>query len=334
MDLFDYDVEFILSEIKKRKAKAVGLQFPDGLKRVGIELAKEIEEKTNATVFLSGNPCYGACDIDEELKNFADILIHFGHAELGIAKDPKVIFVEARARIDITPVVEKAIESLRGRKIGLITTVQHVHKLKEAKEFLEKRGKEVVIGIGDSRIKYPGQVLGCNFSSAKIEVEEYLYIGSGIFHALGAALASGKRIIAGDPFSMTVEEVNTEKIVKQRYLAIARALDAKTFGIIIGMKAGQRRTKLAEQLKQKAFERGKHAFLITLDDITPEALLPFKADAFVNTACPRVAIDDAAKFKVPVLTTVEFEIAIGERKWEDYIFDEITATDSPSQNSV
>ncbi len=324
MDLFDYDLDFVVSEIKKRGAKAVGLQFPDGLKRAGIELAKQIEEKTNATVFLSGNPCYGACDIDDELKNFVDILIHFGHADLGIVEDPKVIFVEARARINITPVVEKALPSLKGRKIGLITTVQHVHKLKEARELLEGKGKEVVIGTGDSRIKYPGQVLGCNFSAAKIQVEEYLYIGSGIFHALGVALASGKRTIAADPFSMRIEEVSTEEIVKQRYAAIARALDAKTFGIVISIKTGQRRVKLAQELKQKAIERKRQAFLITLDDITPEALLPFKADAFVNTACPRVAIDDAAKYKVPLLTPVEFEIAIGVRKWEDYKFDEIS----------
>jgi 2-(3-amino-3-carboxypropyl)histidine synthase len=324
MELFDYDLDFIVNEVKKRNAKAVGLQFPDGLKRTGLELAQQIEEKTNATVFLSGNPSYGACDIDEDLKHFVDVLIHFGHADLGIVKDPKVVYVEARAKVDITKVVEKAIPSLKGKKIGLISTVQHVHELKKAKKLLEEKGKEAIIGTGDNRIKYPGQVLGCNFSAAKIEVEEYLYIGSGSFHAVGAALASGKRTIAADPFTLNVEEVNVEKIVKQRYLAIARALDAKKFGIIIGIKTGQRRAELARKLKQKAIEKGKQAFLITLDEITPESLLSFKADAYVNTACPRVTIDDAAKFKAPVLTPIEFEIAIGERKWEDYKLDEIS----------
>lgn len=321
---FDYDLALIVSEIKKREARAVGLQFPEGLKRAGIELAKQIEEKTGATVFLSGNPCYGACDVDEDLKNFVDVLIHFGHAELGGEKDHKVIFVEARAKIDIIPVVRKALPHLKGKKIGLITTVQHVHKLPEAKRLLEEKGKIAIAGEGDSRIKYAGQVLGCNFSATRVEVDEYLYIGSGVFHPLGMALSSGKRVIAADPYSEEVREVSTEKIVKQRYAAIARALDARTFGIIIGTKLGQKRMKLAQELKQMALRKGKEASLIMLDEITPDALMGFKADAFVNTACPRVAIDEAARYKVPLLTPVEFQIAIGELKWEDYRFDEIT----------
>ena len=46
-------------------------------------------------------------------------------------------------------------------------------------------------------------------------------------------------------------------------------------------------------------------------------------DAFVSTACPRVAIDDAMKFKKPVLTPIEFEILLGERDWNNYEFDQI-----------
>lgn len=81
--------------------------------------------------------------------------------------------------------------------------------------------------------------------------------------------------------------------------------------------------ELAKELRQKAEQKGKEAFLIMLDEVTPEALLSFKADAFVNTACPRIAIDDAARYKVPLLTPIEFEIALGARKWEEYKFDEI-----------
>ncbi len=60
------------------------------------------------------------------------------------------------------------------------------------------------------------------------------------------------------------------------------------------------------------------------DMITPESLAPFRMDAFVNTACPRIAIDNTAAFPVPVLTPVEFEVVIGARKWDDLVFDEIT----------
>ncbi|MBU2560389.1 2-(3-amino-3-carboxypropyl)histidine synthase subunit, partial [archaeon] len=53
-------------------------------------------------------------------------------------------------------------------------------------------------------------------------------------------------------------------------------------------------------------------------------LLPFrKLGAFVNTACPRISIDDAGKFKRPLITPVELEIVLGAREWEDYAIDEI-----------
>ena len=46
-------------------------------------------------------------------------------------------------------------------------------------------------------------------------------------------------------------------------------------------------------------------------------------DAYVNTACPRLALDDQSRFPVPLLSPAEFEIALGLRKWEDYEIDEI-----------
>jgi 2-(3-amino-3-carboxypropyl)histidine synthase len=60
-----------------------------------------------------------------------------------------------------------------------------------------------------------------------------------------------------------------------------------------------------------------------MDLVTPEQLLAFKVDAYVNTACPRITIDDSERFHVPVLTPQEFEIVLGERKWEPFVMDEI-----------
>lgn len=202
-DAFDLRKEYIIDVIRKSGAKTVGFQFPEGLKRKGAELAKKVEEATGAEVLISGDPCFGACDLDRTLLENVDILFHFGHAELEDTKlSDKVYFIETRSVVDIRPVVEKAVPELKGQIIGLITTVQHVHKLPEACGILEAGGKTCVIGRGDSRIAYPGQVLGCNFSAARTEIcDEYLYIGSGEFHPLGVALSTKKRILAADPLS-------------------------------------------------------------------------------------------------------------------------------------
>jgi diphthamide biosynthesis enzyme Dph1/Dph2-like protein len=39
-------------------------------------------------------------------------------------------------------------------------------------------------------------------------------------------------------------------------------------------------------------------------------------DAFVNTACPRL-VEDFTHFKKPVLSIKEFEVVLGEMRWED-----------------
>ncbi|MDI6888991.1 MAG: diphthamide biosynthesis enzyme Dph2 [Methanocellales archaeon] len=321
MNGLDFDMGRITSIIGERSAKKVGLQFPAGLKRSGLKIAKETQERTGAITYISGSSCYGACDVDDVLRAYVDILFHFGHAEM----EPidKVVFIEVRSNADIIPALRQALKMLKGDSIGLVTTVQHVHKLDEAKDFLTKHGKTCIVGRGDSRIRYNGQVLGCNFSVACVNADEFVYIGSGDFHPLGIALATGKRVIVADPTLNEAREVEPKLILRQRHAIIAKALDAKSFGIIVSTKRLQMRLGMAEKLCQKAQKRDIDTHMIFMDEVKPEMLAQFKVDAFVSTACPRIAIDDVALFKKPVLTPIEFEIVLGERDWSEIKFDEI-----------
>jgi len=81
MENFDFEIPKIIEEIKKRNAKIVGLQFPEGLKKYSIKIAEEIESKSNAKTIIFIDPIYGACDIKKiEAENLKiDLLIHFGH---------------------------------------------------------------------------------------------------------------------------------------------------------------------------------------------------------------------------------------------------------------
>jgi 2-(3-amino-3-carboxypropyl)histidine synthase len=321
MKQFDFDLKRVIQIIKEKRCKNVGLQFPEGLKREAINIAREIEEKTKANVIISGNPCFGACDIDVALANKVEMLFHFGHASMG--EHDNVVFIEARSSIDVMPAVKTALPLLKASRIGIITTVQHVHKLEEISTFLRENGKEAVIEEGDSRASYPGMVLGCNFTAARVECEEYLYIGSGFFHPLGVAIATKKRVIAADPYLNQAVEVSPEKFLRKRSGYMAGSMSAKVFGIIVSTKSGQDRMQLAQKLADIANKHGIEAFIILMDLVTPEQLLAFKVDAYVNTAYPRIAIDDAERFHVPVLTPQEFEVVLGERKWEALEMDEI-----------
>jgi len=65
------------------------------------------------------------------------------------------------------------------------------------------------------------------------------------------------------------------------------------------------------------------AVIITLQEVSPDALLNLGFSCYVNTACPRIAYDDQVRFPVPVITPEEFEIVCGLRTWDDYAVDEI-----------
>ena len=316
----------ILNELRKLGARCVLIQSPEGLRREAEELAGFLEEK-GLTVILHGEINYGACDpADSDAKRLGcDALIHLGHSYMRLNLEVPTIFVPAFAKVELVPALEKNIEEIRklGRRIALVTTAQHVHRLDEAREFLEKNGFEVLIGRGDSRVSWPGQVLGCNFSSAKVEADGVLFIGAGYFHPLGVALAVKKPTLAINPYSgdaLWMDE-EAERLVRKRWAQIAKAMDAKSFGVVVSTKKGQLRLAEAKRIVELLRERGREARLIAMDHISYPKLEGFPFDAYVVVACPRVPIDDYENWRKPVLTPREVELLLGLKK--EYEFDEI-----------
>ncbi|MDI9434589.1 MAG: diphthamide biosynthesis enzyme Dph2 [Euryarchaeota archaeon] len=327
MTNYQFKIEEIIDKIQSMEVKVVGLQFPEGLKTHATDLAREIEEKTDSLVLISGDPCYGACDLsDKEMEGCVDLLIHFGHTPLPIDQKIPILYIEAHYQLESIQILKKALKYLKDKKkIGLVTTTQHLHLLEDATKILEKSGKKVLMKEGRGTLK--GQVLGCNFSSVQdLPVDAFLYLGSGNFHPLGIKLSTQKTVIIADPYLNQVRNIDefTDKILRIRFARITRASEAEKFGILVSSKEGQFRWDLAKNLKKIITKRGMSAYLIILDEITPQNLMPFMdLDAFVVTACPRIAIDDSKMYEKPLLTPQELEIVLGLRDWEDYEMDEI-----------
>jgi len=323
---FDFEEERIKQEIAKLGAKRVLLQLPEGLKPEGPRLAKIIEG-TGAVPIISADPCYGACDLAtvEAERLGIDLMIHFGHAKLVKHEQVPTVYVEARATVTVDDVVEKSIPLLsKYGKIGLATTVQHVQALAHAREILVRAGKTVMIGDA-GRVNYAGQVSGCDYSNVRSianDVEAFLFIGGGRFHALGTALSTSKPTIIADPYEKRAYPIDEEaqKILKQRWACIEEARRATTFGVLVGLKLGQKHLDDALKIKEIAEKNGKMAFLFAIREILPEALMEFPTvDAYVNTACPRISLDAPSKFLKPVLTVNEFMVVSGESSWENLI---------------
>jgi len=324
-ELYERDV---LTKLREIGAKKILIQTPEGLKKEALYLAEFLREE-GVDVIISGDINYGACDpADREARMLGcDALIHLGHSYMQLNLDVPTIFIPAFAKVDVIGALEKNLGKIRrlGKRIALVTTVQHIRNLESAKTFLEKNGFNVSIGDGDSRVSFKGQVIGCNFTAAKVEkdVDGILFIGAGYFHPIGVALSTRKPTLAVNPYSGDAIwlEREVERIIRKRWAQIAKAYDAQRFGVIVSTKKGQLRLGDAKRVMDLLREHGREAYLIAMNYINYPSLEGFDFDAYVVVACPRVPIDDAENWRRPVLTPKEVELLLGVR--EEYEFDEI-----------
>lgn len=324
---YDLEIKRLLTEIARSRAKRILIQIPDGLKPYGVYLSRTIEEETSAEVFLSSSGCYGACDlaVDQARLLSVDLIIHYGHTPFGGADGPPVVFLDARSRLDVTAVLSKADRKLSGlKRIGLATTLQHLGELDMIRRHLEGFGIEAVITPAGGRGLRTGQIIGCDYTPLKMiagKVDSFLIIGSK-FHALGASIAVDKPVILVDPYSNQVLDMKRmrETIIRRRYAAINKAKNARVFGVILGTKPGQHDPAGALSLKEEINRQGRRATIIVVDEISPESLENFReVEIFVNTACPRLAIDDTERITKPILSPREALVAIGKLEWDELL---------------
>ncbi len=322
-----YTIEFsqVFQEIKKRKARKVLLQFPEGLKSQAFQVAQEISETTNVECVLSGDPCYGGCDVDSAFAYTLqiDLILHFGHTPFP-GLDPfgiPVVFVPVREQVDVEPVLKKAIPQLpQGGSIGIATTTQYTNVVHSIKNLLENAGFTVKLGTGCGKTPEPTQVLGCEFCNCTQIAEEcdmFVFFGTGLFHPLGIALSTRTPVLAVDPVQCKVTPIN--KLVKKtlaiRVAQMHQFKAARTVGVILGVKLGQMDVVTNSKVVSSLRQRGQRVFSIALREITPSHLLNFpEADAFVITACPRIVIEDGPNFSRPTITPEELEIVFGLRE--------------------
>jgi len=84
---YDLELDSVVAQIKKQKAKLVVLQFPDGLKPCATDVVDYLEEKTGAEFLIWFGTCFGACDTPvglEKIKPKIDLIVQFGHPKLSL----------------------------------------------------------------------------------------------------------------------------------------------------------------------------------------------------------------------------------------------------------
>jgi len=313
------DEEGALAVVREHGYQTVLLEVPEGVRDRAAVLADRLRRENECIAMVWGGTCWGPCDLHEhEATPLVDAILHFGHTPLPGGERPVPVHfltIEYEGGLP-DELVTAARERLGDRPAALISTVQYLPLLPKLREALD----DATVPRGALA---PGQVSGCDQSAAVAAPEDraLVYLGTGRFHPLGAALATGRPVLVLDLELGVVEEVGreeSERFQRKRFAAIARALDASRWGVYLSTKSGQGRRDRALGLLEALEGAGKESVLVVMDDVSPAALLPFHLDALVSCACPRVAVDDGTNYSFPVLTPDEAEIALGLRTYEDW----------------
>lgn len=322
--MLQLDLTHAIKDLKKIKAKSVFLQIPEGLKVKAEGIITELEN-ANFSVTTSMDPCYGACDIKQsEAKQMdCDAILHLGHTKFVEKNSIPIIYVPLKYDLGdrfnrITKIIIEYLKDEEISGIGLTTTAQFLSYLPELKKELEKEKIKCVIGKG-KRVE-DGQVLGCNYSSAQIKAETIIYLGDGLFHPLGIHFSTQKKVIIANPLMLEIKTLNEEKdkFIRQRILLIERAKNANEYAILVTTKEGQNRISEALRIKKEIEKIGKKAKIYSMDFISQEALLGINANCFINTACPRISIDDYFNYKQPIINYTEVEYMLGKKSYDTF----------------
>jgi len=278
-----------LGELKPAPKRLL-IQLPSGLKTRAVELLEALRAKGYDAI-LAADDCFGACDLPlvAAEASGADAILHIGHVPFykTIKSSVPVVYYEWPIDVELDEAkLRNEIGKVKEMRVGLVSSVQYLHVLPRIAELIKSAGKDALVG---------GHVLGCwtkNAEQIASKSDALLFVGSGMFHPRGFSCDYFYDVERGEIRDVRNEINKWEKI---RWARISKAKDARSFGILVSTKPGQLDMKLAQNVKAELEKRDKKAFILVMDTISDSTLLGLDADAFINTACPRLMDDSWSK---------------------------------------
>ena len=328
--------EEVLAKVRSRSFKKILLQGPDGLRNQLVELADYLLENVNdIEIIIDGDRSFGGCDIPfhKASKIGVDAVFHFGHTEFP-ASEEQLSLINKDIETVYFPVFEDSrvkrslLRSLI-RKMGDAKLVAAVYSIQYRNQYLEivNKLREEGITVYKPREFFrmeEWQILGCNIgvlNKVRDKVDGVIVVGGGLFHALGAGLYSGLPTILVDIPRGVVSNIERELIRFRSLIAynIEKAKGAFRFGVIVSTKSFQFNYSIAKYIYNYINnELEKKGVMLVMDYIGPETIDYFPSiEAFIQTACPRISIDDISNYRKPILNIEQFLILIGKKRFEE-----------------
>lgn len=323
------DTERVFGLIEEKRPTKIIVNAPGGLLRQTMDLMRVIESRYGVQCVLVGDTCFGICDtVDNEVEKLgASLALHIGHNASVKDVGDHTHLVDAKDDVKFDAVVRRSIPLLsKYKRLGLATFSQHLHELEPVKGLFEEAGFEVYLGRRN-RLLLGSQTFGCDFSTVfenTEKVDAFCYLGQSEFHAVGVATATGKPTFLLDPYLEEMRDMKEEAEERQKraVLGVYKALDAKVFGVVTGLKEGQMMLGRSKWITGRLRAHGREVVQLAMRDITPDRLAPYtNIEAFVQTACPRISIDGFT-FSKPVLSIPQADALVGlleGRQMDDFL---------------
>jgi 2-(3-amino-3-carboxypropyl)histidine synthase len=192
----------------------------------------------------------------------------------------KTLFIPAKAKISIDNSIIFNISKKLPKKIIILYSIQ----------FKEIANKIENILSQNHEITNFSQILGCHIPQFK-KAQAILLIGSGKFHAISLMLETNLPIylLSENRFEQISEKDRTllQQKEKASYL---KFLNSKKVGILVSTKPGQQNLSKALDFKKKL--KNKNSYLFISNDINHDEFENFGLDSWVNTACPRLDLEN------------------------------------------
>ncbi len=332
-----------------RNSKNIFIDIPIGWKGIGQHLCRYISKNVNCSkIVLSGRPCWGSCDITLEMVCRYDTIIHVGHY-----LPPNI---ENVIRMNVDRIVKEKLNDttiLRVRYRDFESTViycQVYYKMNDVDiEKLDKLLSKDAISSEVAILCTPQYRDYAKYIAEKLNIDKISYITGcyvpklnrdsrlviiceGYFHVLTPLLYGYDidNIVGIDISRMCItSKSHVENVYKRLILmklkSIMDAEKTSNIVIMISQKLGQRRTYIISNLLNKLHSRYSTC-IIELDDVNLEVLCSYRDCAYINTMCPRLALDDLDRFQVPIVNPGEVEYIIREKSLDKYNISDMLRT--------
>ena len=193
----------------------------------------------------------------------------------------KTLFLPAKIKSKVNKSKIFSLSKKLPEKIAITYSIQYQDIAFEIKNILSKE-KKITKFI---------QVLGCSKPNFPKNTQAILLIGSGRFHAISLAIQTKFPVYILENNQLTkISKKDIENFEKKQKASYVKFLNANKVGILVSTKPGQQNLKRALDFVKKI--KTKKSYLFLSNNINVNEFENFGLDSWVNTACPRMDMNN------------------------------------------